>query len=278
MEQKELKAVVVLGAGNWVKQQYAKAFQPYRQREECGVFIVYDTGYAATMRFTGAEADRYNQHTLRNVQEFAQWGASCLDLANPTHRQQLMGLSPYVIFVATPDNTHCDMVEQWLEQAENIIVEKPFDIDHERIRRLRNEMTRRRSPAKVWGFDHYLVRANQFVKMKRYLGFDDHLERQIYEFRFHMLESEPRSLEERAASLQTGLVMDMGSHTPALVLPFGDPNTIRLDPVKAGVYKPDPASRQYKRRPASANVWGSRMRSTSRSLVVRIMIGQLGWI
>jgi hypothetical protein len=123
------------------------------------------------------------------------------------------------------------MVEQWLEQAENITVEKPFDIDHERIRRLRNEMTRRRSPAKVWGFDHYLVRANQFVKMKRYLGFDDHLERQIYEFRFHMLESEPRSLEERAASLQTGLVMDMGSHTPALVLPFGDPNTIRLDAV-----------------------------------------------
>ena len=57
MEQKELKAVVVLGAGNWVKQQYAKAFQPYRQREECGVFIVYDTGYAATMRFTGAEGN-----------------------------------------------------------------------------------------------------------------------------------------------------------------------------------------------------------------------------
>jgi len=67
------------------------------------------------------------------------------------------------------------------------------------------------------------------------------MEEQIHAFRFHMLESSDRGMVERSASIQSGMIMDMGSHTPALVWPFGDPNTIRLDSVKAGIYEPNPA-------------------------------------
>jgi hypothetical protein len=37
------------------------------------------------------------------------------------------------------------------------------------------------------------------------------------------------------------MILDMGSHTPALVYPFGDPNTIRLGAVKPGIYEPNPS-------------------------------------
>lgn len=79
MDQQEidLKQVVVLGAGNWVKEQYAKALRPYQERGECKVFIVYDTRYAAARRgLTAEQIKRYNQFTLDNVREFKAWGAA----------------------------------------------------------------------------------------------------------------------------------------------------------------------------------------------------------
>ena len=233
-----MKDIVVLGAGHWVKGQYARALQPYRRREECGVFFVYNTSYAEAAGLRPDDAQRYNRYTLQNVKEFEAWGATCLNVAEPEAREILKGISPYAVFVVTPDDTHCEMVEEWLDRALNIIVEKPFDVDHERIRRLRRTLKDSPVLSNVWGFDHYLVRANQFVKMKGYLGFDEHLEGQIHEFRFHMLEAGEGGLPQRSASLQSGLIMDMGSHTPALILPFGNPNTISLDYVKAGVYGP----------------------------------------
>jgi len=76
--------------------------------------------------------------------------------------------------------------------------------------------------------------------MREYLHFDKHMEGQILEFRCHMLESTDRGMVERSAGIQSGIIMDMASHIPALVLPFGDPNTIRLDSVKAGIYESYP--------------------------------------
>jgi len=237
-----MKTIVVLGAGNWVREQYAKALKPYRERGKCGVFIIYDTGYAGTRKgLTRRQVNRFNRFTLNNVNGFKSWGATCLDLADPDDQVKVDGLAPDAVFVVTPDDTHCKMAEAWLGRAADIFVEKPFDIDHERIRQLRSRLAKEQGNTEVWGFDHYLVRANQFVKMKEHLGFDEHVEEQIHEFHFRMLESGDRGIVERMASLQEGLIMDMGSHTVALVLPFGDPNTIRLDSVKAGVYKANPA-------------------------------------
>ncbi len=233
-----MKEIIVLGAGSWVREQYARALKPYRLRGECGVFFVYDTGYAQRMGLGVEEAEQYNRYTLSNVGEFESWGATCIDLADESGREHLKGLSPYAVFVVTPDNTHCDMVEEWLDRASNIFVEKPFDIDHERIRRLHEKVNSGGLICDVWGFDHYLVRANQFVKMKEHLGFDAHLGGKIHQFRFNMLEAGEAGIERRAASLQSGLIMDLGSHTPALVLAFGDPGSISFDYVKAGVYEP----------------------------------------
>lgn len=239
-QRKETKQIVVVGAGNWVKMKYAPALKPYRQRNECGLYFVYDTSYAAKQGLSQDQVDKYNRYTRENVEEFESWGATCLDWADESNRARLRIVSPYAVFVVTADNTHCDVAEEWIDRAQNIFVEKPFDIDPERIRRLRRNISSSGIQTVIKGFDHYLVRANQFKKMGTYLGLNEHLEGEIHEFRFHMLESLDRGMVERAASVQSGLVLDMGSHTPALVWPFGDPNTIRLDSIKAGIYEPNP--------------------------------------
>lgn len=233
---KNIKQVVLVGAGDWAKSTYADALKPYQQRGECKVYIIYDTSYAEKAQgFTQSEKDDYNSHTRENVDNFESWGATCLDLACPKNIVRIKNIVADVVFVVTASNTHCDVVKEWIDRAELIIVEKPFDDDPEKIRQLRRTIVKEDA---VRGFDHYLMRANQFKMMREYLHFDDHMEGQIHEFIFHMLESADRGMENRSATIQEGMIMDMGSHTPALVWPFGDPNTIRLDSIKAGVYEP----------------------------------------
>lgn len=242
LAKRETKQIVVVWAGNWVKEAYAEALKPYQEQGICKVYILYDTSYATMGQgFTQQEIDEYNRFTKGNVRSFESWEATCLDLADPKHKSMIKGISPDVVFVVTAGDTHCDVVEEWLDRAALIIAEKPFDENHERIRQLRHKIKGTNKEEIVWGFDHYLVRSNQFKKLRDYLHFDEHMKKQIHEFRFHMLESTDRGMKERRASIQAGMIMDMGSHTPALVWPFGDPNTIRLDSIKAGVYEPNPA-------------------------------------
>lgn len=47
-------------------------------------------------------------------------------------------------------------------------------------------------------------------------------------------------MAERHVSLQGGLLLDMAIHGQAMLLPFGAPNTIRLNSVKAAVYEANP--------------------------------------
>ena len=162
---------------------------------------------------------------------------TCLDIADPDAQDKVEKLEPQAVFVVTPDATHCDMVEDWLDRSDSIIVEKPFDVDHKRIRELRANIDR--SSCTVRGFDHYLVRANQFAKGRDRLAVDRHLERTLKSFTFHMLEAGDRRLVGRQASLQSGMVLDMGVHGIALLSAFGDPATIQLRGVKAGVYEPN---------------------------------------
>jgi len=233
------KQIVVLGAGTWVREQYAPALRTYREAERCRVFILFDSGYSKHKSHLPAEAQRaYNETTLRNVEGFEAWGATCLDLADRKAARYVRGIAPHTAFVVTPDDTHCDSVQEWASRASNIIVEKPFDVDPERIRRLRAHL--KGSSCDVAGFDHYLVRANQFATVSEALGIDTYLEGRVHSFTFHMLESSDRGMEERQASLQSGLLIDMAVHGEAMLLPFGAPNTVRLDGVKAAVYEPCP--------------------------------------
>lgn len=38
------KKILVLGAGTWVRDQYAPALKPYREARRCGAFILDDSG------------------------------------------------------------------------------------------------------------------------------------------------------------------------------------------------------------------------------------------
>jgi len=233
------KQIVVLGAGTWVREQYAPALKPHREAGRCRVFVLFDSGYSKhDDRLSSAEQLKYNATTLRNVEGFEAWGATCLDLADRKAARFAQGIAPHTAFVVTPDDTHCDVVQDWANRASNIIVEKPFDVDAERIRHLRARLEG--SSCDVAGFDHYLVRANQFAKVSEALGIDAYLEGRLHSFAFHMLESGDRGMEERQASLQSGLLIDMAVHGEAMLLPFGAPNTVRLDGVKAAVYEPCP--------------------------------------
>jgi predicted dehydrogenase len=233
------KQIVVLGAGMWVRERYAPALEPYRAAGKCGVFVLYDTSYAKRDAQLSAEVQAsYNAVTWENVRCFEQWGATCMDLADPKVGEKVKGIAPHTVFVVTPDDTHCDMVEAWADRASNIIVEKPFDVDPERIRHLRSHIDG--TDCAVRGFDHYLVRANQFATVSESLGVDAYLQETVRSFTFHMLESEDRGMAERHVSLQGGLLLDMAIHGQAMLLPFGDPNTIRLDSVRAAVYEANP--------------------------------------
>jgi len=222
------KQIAVLGAGAWVRDQYAPALKPYCEAGGCELFIVYDS------RYGGAT---YNDAIAKNVRGFERWGAICLDIANLDAQEKVERLEPLAVFVVTPDATHCDMVEDWLDRADSIIVEKPFDVDHKRIRELRANIDR--YSCTVRGFDHYLVRANQFAKGRDRLAVDRHLEWTLKSFTLHMLEADDRRLVGRQASLRSGMVLDMGVHGIALLSAFGDPVTIQLRGVKAGVYEPN---------------------------------------
>ncbi len=217
------KIVAVLGAGQWVRRAYAPTLEFLQDRGMCATYFAYDGRF-------GSPAGRAD--TAANVAYFERWGATCLDIAEKENRARLEALSAHAVFVVTPDHTHCDAAEAWLGRAESIYVEKPFDVDSEKIRRL----LLKPHSEQIWGFDHYLIRANQFTLMEDYLRLSDHLEGRIARFVFHMLEPSDDGLKERQHSIQGGMVMDMGSHVLALVIPFGDPRTVRLQSVKAGVY------------------------------------------
>lgn len=155
------KQIVVVGAGNWVKEAYAEALKPYQERGICNVFFLYDTSYATKARkFTKREIDKYNRFTLGNTRDFESWEATCLDLVDPINIERIKRIVPDVVFVVTADDTHCDVAEEWLDRAALIIVEKPFDENHERIRKLRSKIKELKKEDVVRGFDHYLVRAN----------------------------------------------------------------------------------------------------------------------
>lgn len=44
-----------------------------------------------------------------------------------TDRSRIADLHPNVVFIVTPDETHCELAKQWLGRADIIYIEKPFD-------------------------------------------------------------------------------------------------------------------------------------------------------
>jgi predicted dehydrogenase len=236
------KPIVVCGAGDWVKRQYAPAMQHLREACACPILIAYDSAYIDSWpRLPALERRRYQKSIETNVACFRSSGLRCLDIAAAKDADEVASLTPSVVFVVTPPELHCRIAEQWVTRADTIVVEKPFDTDLTAVERMVHRLRRHTSRAEVLAFDHYLVRAEPLRALVQTGWLTDFLEGKICHWSFEMLEpSNDEEIISRMPALQSGIVMDLCAHGMALLSLFGNPATIHVKTVKAGVYGANP--------------------------------------
>lgn len=139
------------------------------------------------------------------------------------------------VFIATPDETHCEIARKWLGRARWIFIEKPLDSSIENIETLEEDLNRYGGKVSPLGFDHYRARALPLRQMMRtLLGWLGGSPVQVI---FYLLESETVEEEGRVETLKRGLILDLFPHCLALLMFFGDPASFHLDDMKTGRYK-----------------------------------------
>jgi len=252
--------IVVEGCGQWAMQYFAALKTLAGSRSDIGVLFTYDSTFGLDIHAERLSAPLflgYLQATLRNVRKIQEAGFACVDVKDTLFRLQgrpykgraMLPKRVDVVFVVTPDRTHCDVAEYWLGKARWVFVEKPFDVEARRIKRFCKKL-RAQPYTQVFAVDHYFVRCNQaaadeqyFLKRLLTTAQDD-----IISFEFCMTEPpgrddrgnyNPSAIRERALSVQAGMVFDMGAHALPILLPFVDLNRpIQITGVWAGVSDP----------------------------------------
>src|SRR5207253_9349603 len=102
------KPIVVCGAGDWVKKQYAPAVRHLSEARACPISIAYDSTYIDSWpRLPASERHQYQKSIEENVAAFRSSGLRCLDIAAPKDEYELASLTPSVVFVVTPPELHC---------------------------------------------------------------------------------------------------------------------------------------------------------------------------
>lgn len=141
------------------------------------------------------------------------------------------------VFIVAPDQFHCQIAEFWLPRLTptgKIFIEKPLDASAQSALRLKE----RTEKDKIYAFDHYLARAEPFLRDKtRYLARIGNIKR----IEFHILE--PFGItSNRVEALDKGMIFDLLSHILALVAGVTNSSTtaffqrVKLEQVKAAKY------------------------------------------
>jgi predicted dehydrogenase len=236
------KPIVVCGAGDWVKKQYAPAVKHLGEERGCPIAIAYDSRYIDSwVRLPGPERRRYQNAIDTNVASFRSSGLRCLDIAAPKDADELASLTPSVVFVVTPPELHCRIADEWLTRAGTVVVEKPFDTDLAAVEGMVHRLRCDASHPDLLAFDHYLVRAEPLRALWQTGWLAEFLEGEICHWSFEMVESSTdEEIISRMPALQSGMVMDQCAHGMALLWLCGDPATIDVESVKAGVYQANP--------------------------------------
>ena len=252
--------IVVEGSGTWAM-QYLDALQEFGG-PDVGVFFTYDSTFGLdeqAERLPARLFAEYLQATLRNAERVEEAGFACVDVKDTLFRLQenrwagrrMLPARVDAVFVVTPDRTHCDVAEFWLDKAKRVFVEKPFDASVKRIEAFCNER-RERDRTEVFALDHYFVRCNQVAADNRYfldrlLPTDDGdlAVGDIMSFEFVLTEPpckdesggyDPTPMRRRALSLQGGMAFDLGAHALPMLQPFIDlGQPIEITEVWAGV-------------------------------------------
>lgn len=155
-----------------------------------------------------------------------------LDLQNPADIKKYKNLSNIdVVFIITPDITHCGIVKDLVGKAKRIFIEKPLDSILRNVRLLEDYKDINKI---VFLYDHYLgkffdfqLKTDEWIKQK-IIG-------KISKIEFRLLEPEIIP-HHRIAALDTGMIHDLASHGLAILaaLPskWAYPESIILKKIK----------------------------------------------
>ena len=154
------------------------------------------------------------------------------------------------IFIVTPDQTHCQVAEFWLERLNlkgKLFIEKPLDAYIKAALRLKEKIEGKREKEAVFVFDHYLANTYPFLQNKAsYLGEIG----EIRKIEYNILE--PFGIpQHRVKTLDKGMIFDLFCHVLALVCAVVKQNltcsetklrAVQLEDVKAAQYAGCPIS------------------------------------
>lgn len=136
-----------------------------------------------------------------------------LDLQNSEDLKEYKNLSSIdMVFVVTPDITHCKVVQDFLGKARRIFIDKPLDAILRNVRLL--EVFPKIEKI-VFGQDHYLAKFYPFqVQIDQWL--DRGIIGEVKEIEFRLLEP-PVISSRRIRALDAGMIYDLFSHGIAVV-------------------------------------------------------------
>ena len=220
--------IVVEGAGDWVEQCYRPLFK--KKVSQGAMLSVY---YADDTRWKGYRPQWADPKDP--AYDLQSW-ETYYDKVDPHEFRLYQGLRPDVVFIVTPDFTHCAIAREWLGKTPLIFVEKPFDSQLDNVNALLLELGRQRPDTAILGLDHYQFYALPIHKLMGEI--ETHLGRALARVVFYMTEERPIELG-RERSLQYGLTLDMLPHMLALLTYFGNVGTIdEIRVIEAGQYDP----------------------------------------
>lgn len=226
-----LKKIVLEGCGDWARRRYLPLLTQKAEKGELellAIDVVPEPGDFVGELWHVAK----DQNRARYLNKYH-------------HREEYHTLADvdYVLIVA-PDQFHCQIAEFWLPRLTptgKIFIEKPLDASIQSALSLKEKIGKGKI---IYAFDHYLARAEPFLRNKA-----GYLERigSIERVEFHILEpfGIPR---DRVKALDKGMILDLFSHTLALVVRATDSSTttffqrVKLEEVKTARYVNCPIS------------------------------------
>jgi len=155
-----------------------------------------------------------------------------LDLQKPVDLENYKNLSRLdVVFIVTPDITHCQVAKNFLGKAKRIFIEKPLDAILRNVRFLEDFP---KVEKVIFGYDHYLAKFYPFqVKTDQWLR--EGIIGDLREIEFRLLEPDIVP-SHRIKALDRGMIYDFFPHglsvTVATPSPFAYPDLTLLKKVQ----------------------------------------------
>lgn len=229
--------VVIEGIGDVVQNYYTRALIAQKKDYGDELSVIF-TDWKSSWSGTDKE-----KHYQKFVDSLSTWGAHYIDKSTVEGEKEYNQLQADVVFIATPDRTHINIVLDWLanpEKCQSIFIEKPLDSDVIKAKQLLPYLEEKK--CKVRALDHYRARVIPLQLIAPFDRIMRHLDDKIVEITFYLLEDgsgewkDPIRRSKREDSLRDGLIFDLFPHVLALLNYFGVIETFRLTSLKVGRY------------------------------------------